>query len=490
MDEFLQDLGSGDIQFRDKWQFELKSDFYPKSKDEKNIYTQEFYIFLPNALQINDQTYSKEEFYRNQTNLIRYKTPEFSLDELINPNNFRSPLNRLKLAKGNENEHEMIEDELKLLGNIFRSSLRRNTSNLLAPSPLNAKDINHYCDEIRAFRQDFLNIKNEYIQKTNSAKLNAYFQYIDEFLSTSIDYYLTGFLYEARKRTPAIEKATDDQVCQLIFEEKKHRENLGTLRDEKSSKDEVLYRLGLLKKFVIDALLLTTNRASIQQKFGHYIGAISAGVAMMIYLLLFIWQGQVFLINSQPFIIVTVIAYVLKDRIKDSLKTISYQRALRWFSDYTTEIKSPDEKTSLGILRESFTFVDEDSIPLEILTIRNREFHTILETVKRPEQVLYIKKVLTLFPQQTTERRQALNIIFRLNIQDFLSKASDPYHNYMSLDKQTKELISTKLPKVYHLNVILKNSFIKNGKAVVEYKKFRIIADKNGIKEIEQVKQK
>lgn len=489
MDEFLQDLGSGDIQFRDKWQFELKSDFYPKKKDEKSIYTQEFYIFLPNALQINDQTYSKEEFYRNQTNLIRYKTPEFSLEELIDPRNFRSPLNRLKLAKGTE--YEMIEDELKLLGNIFRSSLRSKTSKLLGSSPLNFDDVSRYCAQIRSFRQVFLNIKADYIQKKINLKFNAYFKYIDEFLSTSIDYYLTGLLNEARKRTPLIEKATDDQLCDLIFEEKKYRKNLGTSTDEESSKDEVLYRLGLLKKFVIDALLLTTNRASIQQKYGHYIGAISAGIAMMIYLLLFIWQGQVFLINSQPFIIVTVIAYVLKDRIKDSLKTISYQRALRWFSDYTTEIKSPDEKTSLGILRESFTFVSEDSIPLDISTIRNREFHTILETVKRAEQVIYIKKILTLFPQRTSERRQALNIIFRLNIQDFLSKASDPYHNYMSLDKETKALISTKLPKVYHLNVILKNSFLnKSGEGVIEYKKFRIIADKNGIKEIAQVKQK
>jgi len=481
MDEFWQDLISGDIQFRDKWQFELKSEFFPRSPNEASIYTQEFYIFIPNALQINAETYSKEEFYRNQTNLIRYKTPEFTLAELTDPNNYRSPINRIKKAEGDK-DIAMVEDELKLLGNIFRSALRSEVLNILSSHEHKNAKIESLCQGIWHFRELFWKFKEQFFKQFSNQEVRACFQYTDEFLSSTIDYYLTGLLDEERNRN--LDKNLDEKICALIIEEKNQSE------PEKmtESKETILYRKGLLNKFVIDALLLHTNRASIQQKYGHYIGAISAGIAMLLYLLLFIWQGEVFLINSQPFIIVTVIAYVLKDRIKETLKTISYQRAFRWFSDYTTEIESSDEEKTLGEFRESFTFVDEGALPKEVLSIRNREFNKVLQTVKRPEQVMYIKKTVKMFPQAVIERRRALNIIFRFNIQDFLTKASDPYHNYIALNPDNKALVRTRLPKVYHVNIILKNSFLDaKAKVVSEFKKFRIVLNKNGIIHIEQV---
>lgn len=79
MDEFIEDLTSGELQIRDRWQFELKSEFFPSSSQKNSHYNQEFYFFIPNALQINKLTYRKEDFYIDLTNLIRYKTPTFSL---------------------------------------------------------------------------------------------------------------------------------------------------------------------------------------------------------------------------------------------------------------------------------------------------------------------------------------------------------------------------------------------------------------------------
>ena len=79
MNNFYKKLASGEIQFRDNWQFELKSEF-PTIPEKKDItHTQEFYFFIPNSLQINHKTYSPEHFYRDQTNFIRFKTPIFSI---------------------------------------------------------------------------------------------------------------------------------------------------------------------------------------------------------------------------------------------------------------------------------------------------------------------------------------------------------------------------------------------------------------------------
>lgn len=135
MDQFWEELETGEIHFRDKWQFELKSEFFPLPNHAKSEYTQEFYIFIPNSLQVNAETYSKEEFYQAQTSLIRFKTPEITLKELLNPLNLNSPLIKLKeLLKLDLQSIKTLataEWELKLFANIFRSSLRRELYQLM-----------------------------------------------------------------------------------------------------------------------------------------------------------------------------------------------------------------------------------------------------------------------------------------------------------------------------------------------------------------------
>ena len=96
MNNFWNDLYYEDIHFRDNLQFELETDFAPIRTLEHNVSVQEFYFFIPQSLQIDAETYSKEQFYKDRTNLIRYKKPEFSFYDLINKNNTQSPLVRIE----------------------------------------------------------------------------------------------------------------------------------------------------------------------------------------------------------------------------------------------------------------------------------------------------------------------------------------------------------------------------------------------------------
>lgn len=481
MDEFLEDLKSGEIRVRDRWQFELKSDFYPRKSLLENLYTQEFYFFLPNSLQINQDTLPKSDFYRNLTNFIRYKTPSLTLKDLADPSCGDSPFHRIPPLLDNPSNKKRIETELKLLGNIFRSALREQVAVILrAPEPPEDAILT-VCQEVIAVRQRF----NELSQKMENERLTT--SYVDEFISNTIDYYLTGLLFELRKDDKKLSVKADDAICHLILDEK-HR--ISQKRTFRGTTDEILYRSGLLKKYIMDALSLPVNRASVQERYGGLIASFAAGIAMLAYVLLFIWQGSIFVINSLPFILLTVGAYILKDRLKEWLKGLSYQRAFYWFADYETEVQSPDERQILGVLKEYCTFIQPEDLTEEIKEMRNRDFHTMLETYKRPEQVIYFKRQVRMFSMNGVEKSRlyALNILLRYNIQEFLQKAGDPFHDYLSLDQTTHALVKSELPKVYHLNVILKNNFLNDdGKPNTEIKKFRLIVDKNGIRQIEHV---
>lgn len=502
MEEFLENLIIGEIIFRDRWQFELKSEFTPPASKIDEAYSQEFYFFVPEALQINDQTYKKEDFYQDQTNLIRYKTPEFSLDQLLDPYNSLSPLTIIHSyinAISSQEALKEIQSEIKLYGNMVRSALRNKIrefveltkSTVSRPNELLYPQVVTLAEKLRQLQLSFKEAKQNFERKWNNPLLTADFLYVEEFLANTQDYYFTGFLEYIRSLHRAKFFPIDQEICKILIEQNKEAA-FPSLNDEseQGKTETILYRKGLLKKFVLDALMLNVNRASLHQRYGGLIGGFAAGLAMLVYISFFVWQGALFVINSAPFIIITVILYILKDRLKEEVKSISLKRALKWFSDYTTKIYSPEGMSLLGEIKESFSFASIHDLPEEIIEMRNKGFHELLEQMQRQEHIFYYKKNITLLPQEKKQdpRKQDLNIFFRLNIQRFLAKASEPYYSFTLLDHETHELKKTELPKVYHLNIILKTTYKQSDQSKqIEYKKFRIIVDKNGIRHIEHV---
>jgi hypothetical protein len=502
MNGFWNDLYYEDIHVRDNLQFELETDFAPLRNVKQNISTQEFYFFIPSALQIDTYTYTKEQFYKDRTNLIRYKTPEFSLHDLINPHNSQSPLIRIEGMKTDALTPEtidVIQEELKLLGNVVRSALRTSVRTLLQTLTSEEKDglleeSNDFCESVVEFRKVFSRVQTDCL--TYWSEDPAYtFMYVDEYISSSIDYYLTGFLEYIRASKAENIHELDQKLCGIIAHEKKYRQEhfqeLNELENEDpAAKERVLYHKGLLNKYVLDVLLLNLERTAWAQKYGNMIAMLAAGIAMLVYVLLLFMNMSRLGVNSLPFLLFTVVIYVLKDRIKDSLKALFHRNALRWVSDYTTQIRSPSGQRVLGKLKEIFSFVDEEAVPEDILHLRQTAFNTDVKLFKRRETVFYYKKEMELGSDEELirARRHKLHNVFLFNIHPILEKASNPFESYLSLDPDTMEIRQEVLPKVYHLNIVIKHTTSDPDlQTQVSLKKFRLIIDKTGIKRVETV---
>ena len=54
------------------------------SEKKKTKYNTLTYLFIPNGLNINNQTYSNSKFYNDVKVYIRYNASEYELDEIIN----------------------------------------------------------------------------------------------------------------------------------------------------------------------------------------------------------------------------------------------------------------------------------------------------------------------------------------------------------------------------------------------------------------------
>lgn len=507
IEDFWNELNEGEIHLRDSLQFELKSEFYINPRLKENVYKQEVFLFIPSSLQINPESYSKTQFYLDQTNLIRYKTPPIPLPKLIDPNYSFSPLNRLHSLLDQQDPKIIFaaaSDELKLFGAIFRATLRERiykvVQNLKQSEAQvlekNAPQISVLCTEISQVCHQFRQLQDIARQKSECPQLARHFRYVDEFISTTIEEFLIILLKQVRTIEQQQSKS-DSLICQLILKEKQYRKknNISprTSRGHLFANESILYRHGLLNRFVMESLMLHHHRFSLEEKHAHLLGAMAAGIAMFVYMFLFVfvWKSPQIVANSFPFIAFAVFIYILKDRIKEGFKTLYYKQAYRWFPDYSTEIRSP-KGVKIGKLTENFTFIDSWQLPAGFLKIRNHHFHEELQALQRQETIIQYKREMTLNPLPPGEsRRGELTAIFRLNIHQFLQKASDAFQSNLVFDAYTQEITERLLPKVYHLNLIIRNTYLQSDLTPkVEINTFRVIVDKAGIKRVEHIKSK
>jgi hypothetical protein len=497
IDYFWSELRESGIHVRDQWQFELKSEFMINPTLVKNIYKQEFFLFIPSPLQINSETLTKSQFFSDQTNLIRYKTPRMSLSELVDPTLSTSPLNRLLLfIQSRSIPEKIVTDELQLLGNIFKAALRDHVFHI-SQSLKKEKDHNsNFCSttvlelsqQVQTVSSFFREIKNKLIEGSSEQILHAC-NYVDEFISTTIDEYFLILLNQLAKNNEKYfdaEKTLKEHLKQEMEYRKLHE--LESKAPKGQIDESILYRQGLLNRFMLEALMLKSYRSSLEEKHGNILGSVAAGIAMFVYMILFAWKISVFVINSFPFIMFAVLFYILKDRIKEGLKKIYYKKASRWFPDYSTEIKTQNEK-KIGHLKENFAFIDSSQLPPDFLNIRNLHFHEELQDLNRHESIIHYKREVSLYyqPGHMTGRRKELTTIFRLHIQRFLQKASNALQSNLTLNL-ADEVQERLLPKIYHLNIIIKNTYQQQDLTFKsEIETFRVVIDKMGIKRVEQL---
>ena len=502
IEEFKSALIEGDIRFRDNLQFELKSEFFINPTSHKNTYKQEVFLFIPNTLQVNTNNYSRKQFYLDQTNLIRYKTPQISLKNLIEPENLRSPLIRLKnlIDAKKFSRESYIRDELKLFGNIFKASLRDQIHKILdcleSKSSLIQKnlknDIEKLFTRVENVRIFYLDLQFSFFLHTKADNpLRNHFRYVDEFLSNTIEYYFTALLKISRSIQNPYLSECDALFCKLIIKEQQHREAYqlkSSVKENNGGNESILYRESLLNKYILEALHLQVNRSSFEERHGDIVSSIAAGIAMLVYLLLFAWKSPTFVINSIPFILLGVILYILKDRLKEGLKRFYVKQAFRWFPDYSTKIKNQNG-TTVGDLEENFTFIEEKDVPKDLIKMRNKEFNEEFPDLKRRETIIHYKREVTLYrkPLMLEKKSKGLTILFRYNIHRFLEKASNAIQPNIQLDKDS-DIIERLLTKVYHLNIIIVNNYFKSkSELITEIKRFRVVVDKFGIKRVEQL---
>src|SRR5687767_14480764 len=181
------------VRLHDQYQFEVKFEYDLDKERRRDGYKVETFFFLPSNLDVNQLTYPKRLFYRDLLLYIRFRTPDFSLKEITDSANSRSPLTKMAskseafLKNPTEANAAGLEYEIKLLGCVLKSTLRDFAKAVDRHGRNGAPNLDDYLKETRALAAKYRSIRDRFRSPAVPKSLLSAYVFTDEYISLLIE---------------------------------------------------------------------------------------------------------------------------------------------------------------------------------------------------------------------------------------------------------------------------------------------------------------
>ena len=431
---------------------EFKVGYLPGEGAAYNDFYMNTWIYIPEVLDVNRHTYSKDTFYCDTLSHLRLITPNYQLRELTDEHSL--PFTRIKLACLDPvNDNKEFETEvLKAVVEMYRS---------LRPVLLN---------------------------DSRGEDVVVFYDYGDEFISNILEQHLGRIVKLLNPRQHHSSGPLLPMVTQLLDNEHNYRRLRGFLEVEDNSHDnnrQFVYRASQLKKYIESNLYLPTHKRRNTAFLEQVAFSFAAGVSMVFATVVSFAFQQTYGNFTLPFFIALVISYMFKDRIKDLIRNYFANRLGSRFYDYLITIRVGARK--IGWVKEGFDFVSPKDVSKHVYEKRGRK-NLLVVNRGVDEQVIQYRKYVHL-KHKEVDRLSAypingINNIVRFNLSSFMRKMDNPtVPLYVNKGDACNHFTSG--DKAYYLNFVIQCKY----EGIVEYKRYRVCLCRDGIKNIEEKKQ-
>jgi hypothetical protein len=506
------------VEIHDRQQLELRFNYDLGGDTLAEKTTVDTYIFVPKNVGLSRANYSKEQFYGDVTPLVRLDAQPLSLDLLADAHFPQSPLHGFSegLRAFRESPRPPpslpIVIHVKLYAHLFargvRSDLKKLSKRLARiESPVDAerflRKLAEALDEVRFALRAFRRVRSAYwpFEQMAHQSLADAMRNADEYMSLFLEERLALSLQAVERRPdkPGGKQAGPGFTarCRLLLgglatEEVHYRRRFGYLaysEDLSPSGDYYTYRASMLKKAVQQALYLDPRAVKRDTFLRNATAGVGAALAAIWALAAQLPQQMSKVSGSAKLLIFAfaVLAYVLKDRIK-VLTNEALSKRLRKFDHVNNLTAASFAATGLEMprveIRESMRFLSLPDLPPDIADLR-QNVRTLRSADIALEEIIHHHKVVRVGEGDEQRRMpQGYGVldILRLNVRHFLVRLDEPIDQVAFFDWRRQGFALARLPKVYHLNLVVKIKREFRGGAIEEsHERLRVVLNKEGI---------
>ncbi len=498
---------------------------YPKR------YKVDSYFVFPPQMKVNKSTYPVENFYRDMKSFFNFRIPKLSYKEMmgLTDDADRSPLRKIlgeiqdEHRPFNSKRQSFIEEEARIFACSFFTFLKRKVKRMnsileeLSQSQSPEDSLSLLDEAEKSFRDSLIKVLNIYREwqkvsteiETRIASMQNELHSIDEYLIMNIkdvvlelDLILQryGHWSDLRDRWRRRLKA----ILRMIRMYARQRNYIWV--DSKSPSlqlEQYFYRRGLLKRRIWSAIYLDTRTKPlffIQRQASAMLAAGLAGTwAVLADLTLRMNSGQsrfnIQTLGLSTFLLATalIVAYIMKDRIKEVAKGMFKGGIFGRIPDNSCKIlysanTMDTDLIHVGNQEETVRYKETDSLPDDIAALLESESVSRLEseacTIIRYQKILELKGERT---RRLKRKIRAIYTFYRFNVGAFLSPLDSPFAEHLLPNSQWEAGLHL-LPKVYHIDLIIRVSGDDDTVRDVYYHYYQLIVDKEGIRRIDKLR--
>ncbi len=493
------------VEVHDRKQFQLKLEYQPSGTDPKSEYLVETLLFIPRSLNIDAETWSRDQFYADIHNYVRLKTPVLAFDEILTGSH--SPLVQLeqRLPLGLMGPVSEVVYDAKMLACVTRGALRRfsrgmrrECAHLLSgavtdssapPAHLMAlarKSINAAQEILQRFRSTSAQLAEKY---DLGEKAQAALRLVDEYLSLAVEQFFRRIVVqmESMPRSGVYVELRRELMDVVIADESYRRaKKLPSVLDAQGDNEEYSHRVGFLKKFCMNILFLKVQRSSKRKAWEEVLFAIAAGGSMAFALGVGLFAQSRYPQASFNFFMLAVVGYMFKDRLKEALRRSLASYMGKFLYERTTLIVDPVTHDNVGVCREKLDYGDAVEVPPEIASLRAQDDLVTVSQTELSETVIRYRKRIALdsemLPRIADGLVSGVTDIIRLNIDRLLHDMDDPEYALDYVDLDDFSVGKLQMAKSYRVDVGFRFAVDDGRHQRTTVRLVRLVLDRNGIK--------
>lgn len=480
------------VKIHDGFSAEIKTGFVARRKQRKNEFAMNIWMFIPNSLDINRFTYSKQEFYRDMKSNIRLITPVYLLRDIAEGDGsaFRFLEKAFRnLASQPTRTHKQDYDyQIKMFLSILKSSLREDVEHTVHS---NAADtgylVNNYCHIVRVIAEKYRSLYQVINVPTVSNELMEYFRFGDEFMSNIVEYQSFRLMDGLKKTNSTSFEKHKATLLAVIHDEINYKKEKGFLvveNENKAGNNDIVHRLSLLKKYAESHLFLNIYKRRDGVFAEQVLFSLAAGISMIFATVVAFSVQQKYGNYTMPLFVALVVSYMLKDRLKDLARHyFAHKMGARYFDN---KITMNVHGKHIGWSKESVDFIAERKVPADIVKTRNRS--SIIEANNKAncEQVLLYRTRMFIDREKLDATSQysiaGVNTIIRFNVSSFIRNMDNVIFPLFFPDSKNGFSI-IQGEKLYYLNLVIQ----KQNDEQKELQRYRIALNRKGIHAIEKL---
>lgn len=432
----------------DKYTLEFKIGYETEPGHHVSDFITNLWLFIPDNLESNEKIYVSDSFFEDLKTRIRLTTPRYPLSSLAQSDAL--PFRRIAQALREPADTANFRHQVSITAAIIKACLRDSLTETFQTAGSETRAAAYFA-QVRKVLSHYRALGRQI--PADQPALREIYRRGDEFVCQMF----LRYLYKLWRK-----KGDSEALNAFMLDLQRYMTAQGCLMPEAGNarrNRDYLHHTARLKKYIESDLYISARKKHSGYLLEQLMFMLSAGLAMAFAIFVNYYSSGRGGSFSLPIILLTIVSYMFKDRIKDWVRSWFHGSASNLFYDRRQRLEV--DGTWIGTTRQGVNYKDWDDLPAGIRELCRRNGDALFPEAQQHTDVLQYRRHLRLNRRRLRRLShhplQGTDEIMRFSLQRLMRWMAGPETELFTMDSDAA-IHTFKARRTYNIGIILEIS--------------------------------